>query len=177
MWFSPNGERNTTDSILSAGHGRTAQSCSIRRRTESRMSDGYRSAPERLHSAVCHHATSGAKPSIWSFSFWSRLSGINTGRYTFSYACLFKTFVKICLDILPPARSRWADSSGSLLPLNNRTVSPLDRVLYHWAKSSSLDVIDCTSFFSFAIFLLLLIQYQSKYVLSACGSPDSHTQT
>ena len=29
-------------------------------------------------------AHSGAKPSTWSFSFWSRLSGISMGRYTFS---------------------------------------------------------------------------------------------
>ena len=42
---SPNGERSTTDSILSAGHGRTARSCSTHRRTESRMWGGYRSAP------------------------------------------------------------------------------------------------------------------------------------
>jgi len=30
------------------------------------------------------HATSGAKPSTWSFSFWSRPSGMSIGRYTFS---------------------------------------------------------------------------------------------
>ena len=30
-------------------------------------------------------AHSGAKPSTWSFSFWSRDSGMSRGRYTFSW--------------------------------------------------------------------------------------------
>ena len=43
---SPSAARNTTGSILSAGHGMTARSCSIHHRIKSQMSDGYRSAPE-----------------------------------------------------------------------------------------------------------------------------------
>ena len=83
--FSPNEEPSTTDSILSEGLCKTEPSCSTRHRTMSQMSDGYRISPEAAPAPPCvTHATSGANPSMWSFSFCKRLSGIKTGRYTFS---------------------------------------------------------------------------------------------
>ena len=44
----------------------------------------YRSSSFSLPPMVTQ-AHSGAKPSTWSFSFWSRLSGMSMGRYTFSW--------------------------------------------------------------------------------------------
>lgn len=99
--FSPNEEPSTTDSILSEGLCKTEPSCSTRHRTMSQMSDGYRISPEAAPlRRVLPTLLQAANPSMWSFSFCKRLSGIKTGRYTFSTR-VFKTLFKIRLNIFP----------------------------------------------------------------------------
>lgn len=99
--FSPNEEPSTTDSILSEGLCKTEPSCSTRHRTMSQMSDGYRISPEAAPLRRVLPTLLQARTLRCGLFFLQKAFRDQNRKIYVFHTCVFKTFVKIRLNIFP----------------------------------------------------------------------------